>query len=179
MSVETSPAEHPQGSLGGSNADGPLSPPHRLLSPVISGPKIFSPKVVVALAAVWIIWGSTYLGIKIGLETLPPFFMQGSRFVLAAGIMLTVLRIRRVPWPSRLEIRNACVIGVLLLVGGLGLVTIAEDRGVDTGLVATIIAIQPMMMSLWGGLWRNWPRRIEWIGMLIGLGGVAILMSDG
>jgi drug/metabolite transporter (DMT)-like permease len=45
--------------------------------------------------------------------------------------------------------------------------------------VATIIAIQPMMMSLWGGLWRNWPRRIEWIGMLIGLGGVAILMSDG
>lgn len=68
---------------------------------------------------------------------------------------------------------------MLLLVGGLGSVTVAEDRGVGTGLVATIIAIQPMLMSLWGGLWRSWPRRIEWIGMSIGLGGVAILMSDG
>jgi hypothetical protein len=95
MSVEASPAEQPRGSLNESNAEGPLNPPHRLISPII-----FSPKVVVALAAVWIIWGSTYLGIKIGLETLPPFFMQGSRFVLASGIMLTVLRIRRVPWPS-------------------------------------------------------------------------------
>lgn len=135
--------------------------------------------VVTALAAVWIIWGSTYLGIKIGLETMPPFFMQGTRFVLASVVMLAVLRIRHVPWPSAHEIRNACFIGILLLVGGLGLVTVAEDRGIDTGMVATIIAIQPMLMSLWGGLWRNWPRRIEWIGMLIGLGGVAILMSDG
>ena len=65
-----------------------------------------------------------------------------------------------------------------MLVGGLGMVTVAEDRGVDTGLVATIIAIQPMLMSLWGGLWRTWPRRIEWLGMLVGLGGVVILMSD-
>lgn len=135
--------------------------------------------VIVALAAVWIIWGSTYLGIKIGLETMPPFFMQGTRFVFASVAMLTVLRLRRVPWPSRRQFRNACLIGVLLLVGGLGMVTVAEDRGVDTGLVATIIAIQPMLMSLWGGLWSNWPRRIEWIGMLIGLGGVTILMSDG
>lgn len=82
------------------------------------------------------------------------------------------------PWPSRRQARNAAGIGVLLLIGGLGLVTLAEDRGVDTGLVATIIAIQPMMMSLWGGLWRQWPIRPEWVGMFIGLGGVAILVSD-
>lgn len=136
------------------------------------------PSVLLALAAVWIIWGSTYLGIKIGLETMPPFFMQGSRFVLASVAMLAVLRVRGTPWPSRAQVRNACLIGVLLLVGGLGMVTVAEDRGVDTGLVATIIAIQPMLMSLWGGLWRTWPRRVEWIGMLVGLGGVVVLMSD-
>lgn len=138
----------------------------------------FGPTVLLALAAVWVIWGSTYLGIKIGLETMPPFFMQGCRFVLASGTMLVVLRMRGTPWPTRPQVRNACLVGILLLVGGLGMVTLAEDRGVDTGLVATIIAIQPMLMSLWGGLWRTWPRRIEWVGMLVGLGGVIVLMSD-
>lgn len=140
--------------------------------------RALGPSVVAALAAVWIIWGSTYLAIKIGLETMPPFFMQGTRFVLASSIMLFVLRRRGMPWPTSRQTRNACFVGVLLLVGGLGMVTLAEDRGVDTGLVATIIAIQPMLMSLWGGFWRNWPRRIEWTGMMVGLGGVSILMSD-
>lgn len=143
-----------------------------------SGHAALSASVVGALAAVWIIWGSTYLAIKIGLETMPPFFMQGTRFVFASAIMLIVLRRRGVPWPSRTQIRNGVLIGLLLLIGGLGLVTLAEDRGVDSGLVATIIAIQPMMMSLWGGLWKQWPIRLEWIGMLIGLGGVVILVSD-
>ena len=68
--------------------------------------------------------------------------------------------------------------GVLLLIGGLGTVTVAEDRGVDSGLVATIIAIQPMMMTLWGGIWKTWPKRMEWVGMLIGMAGVVVLMSD-
>ena len=144
----------------------------------VGGDAKLSASVIGALAAVWIVWGSTYLAIKIGLETLPPFFMQGTRFVFASLIMLAVLRRRGVPWPSRVQIRHAAMIGVLLLIGGLGLVTLAEDRGVDSGLVATIIAIQPMMMSMWGGLWKQWPIRLEWIGMVIGLGGVAILVSD-
>ena len=141
------------------------------------GARLSAP-VIGALAAVWIIWGSTYLAIKIGLETMSPFFMQGTRFVFASAIMLFVLRRRGVPWPSAIQTRHAALIGVVLLIGGLGFVTLAEDRGVDTGLVATIIAIQPMMMSLWGGLWRQWPNRLEWIGMTIGLGGVGILVSD-
>lgn len=163
--------------LDASSPTGAAESPDRAdVEPTTSGG--LGPAVLVALTAVWIIWGSTYLGIKIGLETMPPFFMQGSRFVLASVVMLVVLRVRGTPWPSRRQVRNACLIGILLLVGGLGMVTLAEDRGVDTGLVATIIAIQPMLMSLWGGLWRTWPRRIEWIGMLVGLGGVVVLMSD-
>lgn len=74
--------------------------------------------------------------------------------------------------------RNASFIGVLLLIGGLGMVTVAEDRGVDSGLVATIIAIQPMLMALWGGLWKTWPIRMQWVGMLIGMAGVLVLVSD-
>lgn len=141
-------------------------------------PPVREKSVVAALAIVYVIWGSTYLAIKIGLETMPPFFMQGTRFVIGSAAVLGYLRWRGVPWPTKVQIRNAAVVGLLLLIGGLGLVTLAEDRGVDTGLVATIIAIQPMLMSLWGGIWKTWPRRIEWIGMLIGLVGVAILMSD-
>ncbi|MFN5604286.1 MAG: EamA family transporter, partial [Actinomycetes bacterium] len=117
----------------------------------------FGRLTVLSLAAVWVIWGSTYLAIKIGLETMPPFFMQGCRFVVASLVMVLILRSRGVAWPSRRQTRNASLIGIMLLIGGLGMVTLAEDRGVDSGLVATIIAIQPMMMALWGGLWRSWP----------------------
>lgn len=141
-------------------------------------PPVREKSVVAALAIVYVIWGSTYLAIKIGLETMPPFFMQGTRFVIGSTAVLGYLRWRGVPWPTSVQIRNAAVVGLLLLIGGLGLVTLAEDRGVDTGLVATIIAIQPMLMSLWGGIWKTWPRRIEWLGMVIGLVGVAVLMSD-
>lgn len=147
-------------------------------APVAVKSRILSPTVIGSLAAVWLIWGSTYLAIKIGLESMPPFFMQGTRFVFASLTMFVVLRLRGVPWPSAARIRHAALIGVVLLIGGLGLVTLAEDRGVDSGLVATIIAIQPMMMSLWGGLWKQWPTRLEWIGMTVGLAGVVILVSD-
>ena len=131
-----------------------------------------------SLAAVWVIWGSTYLAIKIGLETLPPFLMQGARFTIASTLMIVALRRSGTAWPSLRQVRNASMVGLLLLIGGLGMVTLAEDHGVDSGLVATIIAIQPMFMSLWGGIWRSWPNRMEWTGMVVGLAGVAILMSD-
>ena len=133
---------------------------------------------VVATAAVWLIWGSTYLGIEVAIESIPPYTMQGIRFVVASVAVLLWVRRRPVPRPSGAQIRNAAGIGVLLLVGGLGSVTLAEDWGVDTGLVATIIAIQPLLMSLWGGVWGEWPRSREWIGMAIGLAGVVVLVSD-
>ncbi len=137
-----------------------------------------SAAIPAAVAAVWVIWGSTYLAIKIGLETIEPFFMQGARFVLAASILYAVVHRRGAALPTRRQTANGAAVGVLLLIGGLGMVTLAEDRGVSTGLVATLIAIQPMLMSLWGGLWGTWPRRAEWIGMVVGLLGVALLMSD-
>jgi len=134
--------------------------------------------IVAAVAAVWLIWGSTYLGIEIAIETIPPYTMQGIRFVVASIVILWWASRSSAARPTRAEVRNASFIGVLLLVGGLGSVTLAEDWGVDTGLVATIIAIQPLMMSMWGGLWREWPRRREWFGMVIGLVGVSVLVAD-
>ena len=143
-----------------------------------TGPKVSRAQVAWSLAAVWVIWGSTYLAIKIGLETMPPFQLQAFRFVLASGVMLVVLWRRGAARPTVVQVRNSAMVGLLLLIGGLGMVTLAEDHGVDTGLVATIIAIQPMFMSLWGGVWGSWPRRQEWVGMVVGLVGVAVLMSN-
>jgi drug/metabolite transporter (DMT)-like permease len=162
----------------GSYGIGGDSPSHEVVGDNGFMPRAFGRLTVVSLAAVWVIWGSTYLAIKIGLETLPPFAMQGMRFVVASTFMLMFLRLRGRQWPSKRQVRNACGIGLLLLIGGLGMVTLAEDRGVDSGLVATIIAIQPMMMALWGGLWRTWPNRMQWVGMSIGLLGVLVLVSD-
>jgi drug/metabolite transporter (DMT)-like permease len=154
------------------------SPRHVTVGENVLMSRSFGRLTLLSLAAVWVIWGSTYLAIKIGLETLPPFFMQGCRFVVAAVAMAVFLRVRGHAWPTRRQMRNASMVGVMLLIGGLGMVTLAEDRGVDSGLVATIIAIQPMMMAMWGGLWKVWPNRMQWVGMFIGMGGVAILVAD-
>src|SRR5687768_11284628 len=134
--------------------------------------------VMCALAAVWLIWGSTYLAIKVGLETIPPFAMQGFRFAIAGGLLYAFLRLRGTPAPTARQWRSATGVGALLLIGGIGLVSVAEDWGIGTGLVATLIAIQPMMMSLFGGWLGAWPRRREWLGMGVGLVGVLILMAD-
>ncbi len=142
-------------------------------------PARVSSLVPFALAAVWVIWGSTYLAIRIGLETLDPFVMQATRFSIAALILGTIAHRRGESWPAAGAARNAALIGLMLLVGGVGVVTLAEDRGLDSGVAATLIAVQPVMGSIWGGLFGRWPRRWEWIGMLVGLSGVVVLSASG
>ncbi len=93
-----------------------------------------------ALAAVYLIWGSTYLAIRFGLEGFPPFLLSAIRFLVAGVIMYTVLRIRGTPAPSRRHWWNAAIVGALMLAGGVGLVTIAEDFGVGSGVAATAVA---------------------------------------
>jgi drug/metabolite transporter (DMT)-like permease len=134
--------------------------------------------VIAGLAAVWIIWGSTYLAIRIGLETVPPFAMQGFRFAIAGLLLYTALRVRGAASPTRRQWWGAAKVGALFLIGGIGLISVAEDWGVGTGLVATLIATQPMLMSLAGGLFGTWPQRREWRGMGVGLVGVLVLMAD-
>ncbi|MFQ5947808.1 MAG: EamA family transporter, partial [Acidimicrobiia bacterium] len=106
-------------SAKGSEADGPSSR---------TGPR--GPVVGAALAAVYLIWGSTYLALRFGLEGFPPFLLNAIRFLVAGGVLYTVLRLRGIPSPSRRHWWNAARVGALMLVGGVGLVTIAEDLGV-------------------------------------------------
>src|SRR5262245_18105336 len=104
--------------------------------------------VLLAYLIVYVIWGSTYLAIRIGIETMTPSLLFAERFLLARGLnfalyrAVAVWRRHSLPAPSPIQARNAGLIGCLLLVGGIGLVGWAE-RTVDSHLAALIISSTP------------------------------------
>ena len=132
-----------------------------------------------ALVAVYVIWGSTYLALRFGLEGFPPFLLNAIRFLVAGGLLYTVLRLRGTPPPTRRHWWNGARVGVLMLVGGVGLVTLAEDFGVGSGVAATAVAVIPLWAALVSGLFGRWPARLEWGGLVIGFVGVAVLAQEG
>ena len=84
-------------------------------------------KIVLAFAAIYTIWGTTYLGIRIAVETIPPFLMAGTRFLFSGALIFAILRARDAPMPQRLHWRSAVILGAFLLVGGNGFVTWSEQ----------------------------------------------------
>jgi drug/metabolite transporter (DMT)-like permease len=138
-------------------------------------------QIVLAFAAVYLIWGSTYLTIRIGIETLPPMLMASARFLIA-GVILYALarrpgaRRQRVTWQ---QWRSASIIGGCLLLGGNGIVTWGEQY-VHSGLVALIVATVPLWMAVLAPLFGGaWVRRTAAIGVVIGLAGVVLLLRPG
>jgi drug/metabolite transporter (DMT)-like permease len=135
--------------------------------------------VASSLALVYLVWGSTYLVIRYGLEGFPPFLMSGIRLLFAGGALILIARGRGRDWPTRREWMSATLVGGILFIGGLGLVTVAEDNGVGSGLVASAVAVMPLWAALWSGLFGRWPNRLEWIGLAVGLSGVVLLSREG
>lgn len=135
--------------------------------------------IAVALVSVYFIWGSTYLALRFGLDGFPPFILNGLRFLIAGGVMYVVLRLRGVANPTRRQAWNATRMGVLLLVGGVGGMTIAIQNGIGSGVAATAAAIIPVWSALAGGAFGEWPVRREWVGLAAGLAGVVILVQEG
>jgi drug/metabolite transporter (DMT)-like permease len=140
-----------------------------------------TPAVLAALGTVYVVWGSTYLGIKYTVTSLPPFLAMGTRFLLAGTVLLVaVLALRgraafRIP---RAQAATAAVCGLFLLVGGNGLVAVAE-QDVDSGLAALLIAGTPLWVVLLRALLRDRPSAATVGGLLLGLAGVAILLLPG
>lgn len=134
------------------------------------------PRVLIPLAllALYVIWGSTYLGIRFALESYPPFLLAGLRFLVASALLFGVLRLRGVSMPTRVQWRNAGITGVLLLGFGNGLVCFAEQR-VSSGIAAVAVASVPLFVALFSGLYGAWPTRSEAVGLAIGFLGVIIL----
>ena len=135
-------------------------------------------KVLIALLSVYFIWGSTYLAIRIALEGFPPFMMAAIRFLTTGIGLYIVLRIRGVPAPDRSQWKGAAIVGGLLLLGGNGGVVFAE-QWVASGLAALGVATVPLWTVLFAGIWKRWPARLEWAGLLLGFTGIILLNFEG
>ena len=135
-------------------------------------------RLLTAFALVYVIWGSTYLGIRFAIETIPPFLMAGVRFVIAGGILYAFVMLRGARAPSRRQWIAASIIGALLLLGGNGAVVWAELR-VPSGLVALLVATEPLCVVLidWARPQGLRPRPGELLGLVLGFAGVVILVS--
>jgi drug/metabolite transporter (DMT)-like permease len=137
--------------------------------------------VVVALVTVYLVWGSTYLGIKYAVAGLPPFLAMGVRFLLAGAVLcaaVLLLRGRGALRMARSRAATAALCGLFLLVGGNGLVAVAE-QDVDSGLAALLIAGTPLWVVLLRALLRDRPSAGTVAGLLLGLTGVAVLLLPG
>src|SRR5258705_13600604 len=114
-----------------------------------------SPLILACLAATWLIWGSTYLAIKWALISLPPFFQMGTRFLVAGAFLMAWMRLpRKASWPTRVQGRNAFLVGTLMLGGGMGSTADAE-QSVESGLAVAFIAGGPIMMPASEMIWEG------------------------
>lgn len=132
-----------------------------------------------AMGILYVVWGSTYLGIAVSIETIPPFFMGAIRFAIAGAVLLAWELLRHpgeMAWPSRREWRDSAIVGVLLLGIGNGFVALGE-RTVPSGIAAILIAMVPLWLAVFGWLYfRERLPRIVVVGVAIGLAGVALLV---
>ncbi|WP_379135349.1 EamA family transporter [Paenibacillus sp. sgz500958] len=132
---------------------------------------------LIALISLYIFWGGTYLGMKVAIETIPPFIMAGVRFLMAGTILYFVARIKGDPRPSRLEWRGAGIVGALLLLGGNGVVAWAEQR-VPSAIASLLVATVPLwiIMFNWLGGSRKKPNTGVILGVVSGFLGIAVLV---
>jgi drug/metabolite transporter (DMT)-like permease len=149
-------------------------------APVVTPDRSSKAKLALAFAALFTIWGSTYLAIKFAVETIPPYLMSGARFTVAGGLLYLISRLQGHRNPTRREWRDGAVVGTLLLTCGNGIVGWAEQR-VPSGITALLVASVPIWMVLidWARPGGKRPNRLVTIGLLLGLAGVGILAAPG
>jgi len=136
-------------------------------------------RLLVAFAAVYIVWGSTYLAIRFAVETLPPLLMAGARFTIAGLLLLAWSRIvQHAERPSRSDWRTGLMSGALLLLGGNGAVVWAETR-VPSGIAALLVAVVPLWMVLldWLRPGGRRPAAPVFVGLALGLVGLGLLVG--
>jgi len=140
------------------------------------------PQVVAGLAVVYVVWGSTYLGIRIVVEEMPPLLAMGLRFLLSGTLLALIIGWRKgfgALRVTRRQLRSLVLLGCLFIVAGNGGVAVAEQT-VTSGLAALMVAAMP----LWVVLMRRFvghelPRSLTWFGVLVGLSGIALLARPG
>ena len=134
--------------------------------------------VLLAFGVIYVVWGSTYLAIRIVVETIPPFLSAGVRFLIAGVLLMGFLALRRTPLPNASQWKHSLVSGLLLSVGGNGLVVWAE-QSISSGLAALLVALAPVWFALldWLRPGGTRPTLKTVIGIVIGFAGVILLVS--
>jgi drug/metabolite transporter (DMT)-like permease len=135
-------------------------------------------KIWLALLALYIVWGSTYLAIRFTVETIPPFLSAGLRFLTSGVILLIWRRAAGDAMPTKRQWRSTAIVGIFLLLGGNGLVSFAEQY-VPSGITALIVGSMPLWMvtieaARPGGVKPNW---LTILGLLVGFGGIFLLVG--
>ena len=132
-----------------------------------------------AFASIYLIWGSTYLGVRLAIETIPPFLMAGGRFVVAGCVLYAIMRRTGASRPRVIHWRDATILGALLLLVGNGFVSWAVKR-VPTNITALTVASTPLWMLLldWLRPGGRRPHGLVFAGLALGLVGVALIVSS-
>lgn len=135
-------------------------------------------KTWLALLSLYIVWGSTYLAIRITVETIPPFLSAGIRFLISGAILMIWRRAAGDALPTKRQWRSTAIVGIFLLLGGNGLLSFAEQF-VTSSVSALIIGSMPMWLVMIealrpGGVKPNW---LAILGLLIGFGGIFLLVG--
>jgi drug/metabolite transporter (DMT)-like permease len=139
---------------------------------------VTGPRLWLALGTVYVVWGSTYFGIKVAIETMPPFLMLALRFVVAGGLLVgwEVLRNGRTVLPTRRQVRDSAIVGALLLGVGNGFVALGETK-VDSYIAAILVAMMPLWLAVFGWLYfKERLSRLAVAGVGLGLLGVVVLV---
>ena len=133
-------------------------------------------KIVAALAVVYVVWGSTYLAIKLALSGFQPFQLGAVRYSVAGLILFAFSAARGDAMPTRTQWRDAAIIGVLLLTIGNGGIVFAEQY-TSSGMISLCAGAAPVIAVLWAGLFGRWPTPLQWLG--VGVGAVGIVIMGG
>lgn len=134
------------------------------------------PRLVLSLAAVYVIWSSTYLAMKIAIHELPPLLMASMRFAAAGLVMLLIALRRGSAWPSARDWLRVAPIGALLFLGGNGFIGIAQ-LSVASGGTAVVAAMMPLWVGVLGTFGGERPSKREWISLAVGFVGIIVLMG--
>ncbi|MCC6243634.1 MAG: drug/metabolite exporter YedA [Gemmatimonadaceae bacterium] len=140
-----------------------------------AAPRATRAQLVIGFLILYVVWGSTYLAIRWGVATIPPFVMGATRFLLAGASLYGYQRWRGAAAPTRVEWRNAAVVGAMLLFIGNGAVSWASKR-VDSGIASLLVSTVPLWLVLCEVVQGQRPSLLKWAGVALGLVGVGLLV---
>jgi drug/metabolite transporter (DMT)-like permease len=136
-------------------------------------------RLLLALLLVYVVWGTTYFGLALALQSMPPLFMNASRFLLAGVLMLGLARWQGLAWPTAVQWRHSALVGGLMVFLAMNLVGYAQKLGIGSGLMATVVATMPMWLTLWTRLGGEPVPATSWLALGLGVAGAALLALEG